>query len=196
MKTYKKKILHIQVLPKLTGVQRISLEILRNLPNDEYDKYILFSSHGVDNSLKLICKEEFEKAGITVLFSHSLYRKIGMRDIQAFIEIYRLCKQEKFDIVHTHSTKPGVIGRIAAKLAYVPLVIHTVHGLAFHNFVKFPKWQFYWMCEMIASCFCDNIVLVNNYYRKYFKPFKSKVATIYNGVNFLFLSGESDERKN
>jgi glycosyltransferase involved in cell wall biosynthesis len=183
-----KKILHIQVLPKLTGVQRISLEILKGLPHDEYDKYILFSNNGVDNTLKLICREAFEKSGIKVLFCHTLYREIGIRDIQAFIEIYKLCKQEKFDIVHTHSTKPGIIGRIAATLAHVPYVIHTVHGLAFHSFVKFPKWHFYWICEMVASFFCDNIIIVNNYYCKYFKLFKSKVVTIYNGVDFSFFS--------
>jgi glycosyltransferase involved in cell wall biosynthesis len=125
-----------------------------------------------------------------------LYREIGIRDIGAFIEIYSICKRERFDIVHTHSTKPGIIGRIAAKLAHVPLVIHTVHGLSFHDFVKFPRWHFYWICEMIASFFCDNIVLVNNYYRKYFKLFKSKVITIYNGVNFLFYSREPNERDN
>jgi hypothetical protein len=52
-----KKILHIQVIPKLTGVQRVSLEILKSLPPDEYDKYVLFSNNDVNNTLKSICKE-------------------------------------------------------------------------------------------------------------------------------------------
>jgi glycosyltransferase involved in cell wall biosynthesis len=191
-----KKILHIQVLPKLTGVQRISLNILKNLSCNKYDKYILFSNNGIDDSLKSICREAFEQAGVKVLFSHALNREIGLRDVNAFIEIYKLCKQEKFDIVHTHSTKPGIIGRIAATLAHVPCVIHTVHGLAFHDFVKFPKWYFYWICEMVASFFCDTIVIVNNYYRKYFKLFRSKVVVIYNGVDFSFYSKFDDERDN
>ena len=38
-----RKILHIQVVPKLSGVQKVSLEILKSLPNEEYEKWILFS---------------------------------------------------------------------------------------------------------------------------------------------------------
>ena len=178
------KILHIQVLPKLSGVQRISLEILKSLPEEKYDKYVLFSNDIVDDRLKVKCKEEFEKIGVKVLFAKNLYRSISLKDIKAFVEIYKLCKKECFDIVHTHSTKPGVIGRIAATLARVPLVIHTVHGLAFHDYIKFPKWQFYWICEMAASFFCTKIVLVNTYYAKYFSFFKRKLLTIYNGIDF------------
>lgn len=179
----KKKILHIQVLPKLSGVQKISLEIFRALPSDQYEKWILFSD-SLDTGDKQACQEAFEQAGAKVLFSSNLRRSIGFRDWNAAKEIYRLCRAERFDIVHTHSTKPGIIGRLAATWAKVPLVIHTVHGLAFHKFVRFPQWQFYWVCEMLASCFCDRIVLVNRFYSKYFKWFRKKTSTIYNGVDF------------
>lgn len=178
-----KKILHIQVLPKLSGVQKISLEIFKALPNDKYEKWILFSDTS-DVGSRDDCVAAFEAAGAKVIFSKHLKRAIGFADWAATREIYQLCKRERFDIVHTHSTKPGIIGRIAATLARVPLVIHTVHGLAFHHFVHFPLWQFYWACEMFASCFCHRIVLVNKYYTRYFKWFRKKIVTIYNGVDF------------
>lgn len=177
------KILHIQVLPKLSGVQRISLEIFKGLPNDQYEKWILFSNV-TDTGDKEQCQRDFEAAGCKVIYSSKMKREIGVSDIAATVEIYRLCRREKFDIVHTHSTKPGIIGRIAATLARTPIVVHTVHGLAFHKFVEFPKWQFYWVCEMFASLFCDKITMVNHYYDKYFKWCDSKVSTIYNGVDF------------
>jgi len=180
----RKKILHIQVLPKLSGVQHISLDILKHISNEEYDKYILFGNDAIDNNLKLQCINEFEKIGVKVFFVKNLYRVIGFKDILAFLEIYKLCKEEMFDIVHTHSTKPGIIGRIAATLARTPLVIHTVHGLAFHKYIRFPLWQFYWICEMVASFFCNKIILVNKYYSKYFNFFRSKVSIIYNGIDF------------
>lgn len=50
-------------------------------------------------------------------------------DLKAFIELFRILRRERFDIVHTHNPKPGVMGRIAARLAGVPLVVNTVHGL-------------------------------------------------------------------
>lgn len=146
------KILHIQVLPKLSGVQKVSLEIFKKLNNEKYDKYILFSD-SIGYGDRAECIKEFEATGAKVLFSKLLKREIGISDFPALFELYKLCKREKFDIVHTNSTKPGIIGRIAAFVAGVPLVVHTVHGLSFHKFVKFPIWQFYWACEMIASCF-------------------------------------------
>lgn len=177
-----KKILHIQVLPKLSGVQKISLEILKALPSD-YEKFILFGN-SLDCGDKQDCIKQFQKAGVKVLFLDELHREICLQDFKACYKIYKLCKKEKFDIVHTNSTKPGIIGRIAATLAHTRLVVHTVHGLSFHKFIKFPKWQFYWMCEMFASFFCHKIVLVNQFYSKYFRFFKNKVSTIYNGIDF------------
>lgn len=177
------KILHIQVLPKMAGVQWFSYYILKSLPSSEYEKHILFSSD-MDNENKKHCKKLFEQIGCKVIFLDSLKREICIRDIKALIDIYTLCRKEKYDIVHTNSTKSGVVGRIGAKLANIPYVVHTIHGLAFHDFVGFPKWHFYWICEMISSIFCDKIAIVNNYYSKYFKLFKKKIITIYNGIDF------------
>lgn len=178
-----RKILHIQVLPKLSGAQKISLEIFKALSNDKFEKWILFSD-STEAGDQQACIDAFEAAGAKIILSSKLKREIGLSDFAAIREIYTLCKKEKFDIVHTHSTKPGVVGRIAATLARVPMVIHTVHGLAFHKFIKFPKWQFYWACEMSASLFCNKIVMVNKFYGKYFGWFKKKTSTIYNGIDF------------
>lgn len=177
------KILHIQVLPKLSGVQRVSLEIFRSLPAD-FEKYVLFSD-STDCGDYAQCVAEFEKTGAKVLFSRNLKREISPKDdLRAFKEIYRLCRRERFDIVHTNSTKPGIVGRIAARMAGVPKVIHTVHGLAFHKFIGFPKWQFYWACEMAGSAFSHKITIVNRFYTKCFGLFRRKVTTIYNGLDF------------
>jgi len=52
-------------------------------------------------------------------------------DAVAFAEIYGLCKKWRFDIVHTHNTKDGILGRWAAHFAGVPAIVHTIHNLAF-----------------------------------------------------------------
>jgi glycosyltransferase involved in cell wall biosynthesis len=50
-------------------------------------------------------------------------------DLVAFWELYRIFRREGFHLVHTHNPKPGVLGRIAARLARVPCVVNTVHGI-------------------------------------------------------------------
>jgi glycosyltransferase involved in cell wall biosynthesis/ribosomal protein S18 acetylase RimI-like enzyme len=50
-------------------------------------------------------------------------------DVRAFLELRDIFRRERFDLVHTHNPKPGILGRIAARFAGVPAVINTVHGL-------------------------------------------------------------------
>ena len=50
-------------------------------------------------------------------------------DVRALAELVALLRRERFDLVHTHNPKPGVLGRVAARLAGMPLVVNTVHGL-------------------------------------------------------------------
>ena len=51
-------------------------------------------------------------------------------DALAFLELVRIFSREKFDVVHTHSSKAGILGRLAARWTGVPLIVHTVHGFA------------------------------------------------------------------
>ncbi len=50
-------------------------------------------------------------------------------DALAFRELLAIFRRERFDLVHTHNPKPGVLGRIAGRVAGVPRVLNTVHGL-------------------------------------------------------------------
>ena len=52
-----------------------------------------------------------------------------LADVRALAELVALLRRERFDLVHTHNPKPGVLGRVAARLAGTPLVVNTVHGL-------------------------------------------------------------------
>ena len=49
-------------------------------------------------------------------------------DVRAFIELVGIFRRGRFDVVHTHNPKPGLMGRIAARVAGVPIVVNTVHG--------------------------------------------------------------------
>src|SRR5205085_5924970 len=55
-------------------------------------------------------------------------------DLVAMVKVYRLIKAGRYHLVHTHSSKAGVLGRLAARTAGTPIVVHTLHRLVFHDY--------------------------------------------------------------
>jgi len=101
----------------------------------------------------------------------SLKREIiPFEDIAAFFQIYKVIKKGKYDIVHTHQSKAGFLGRIAAKLAGVPIVIHTLHGSLFYEGQKL-KW-FYILLEKFTALFTDWFIAVGKDVRDYHLKYK------------------------
>ena len=100
--------------------------------------------------------------------------------------LLNLMRKYKFDIVHTHSSKSGFLGRIVARIAKVPKIIHTVHGFPFHPYQRKMVSLFYQTMEKFAALFCNSVVFVNNTERDEAiakKIVKSKKAiTIFNGI--------------
>ena len=83
-----------------------------------------------------------------------------LKDYQAVRKLKHLFRERKFDVVHTHSSKAGVVGRIAAWQAKVPVVVHTVHGQAFHRYEKPWKNAIYILSEKYAAARCHRIYAV------------------------------------
>lgn len=90
-----------------------------------------------------------------------LVRQINpWKDIRAFFRLAALLRKERPDIVHTHSGKAGVLGRIAARWVGVPIVVHTVHGPSFGDFQGWLPNLIYRTAERIAGRFTDHFVTV------------------------------------
>ncbi len=82
-------------------------------------------------------------------------------DIRSFVELLRLFRWVRPDIVHTHNPKPGILGRIAARLTRTPLVVNTQHGMwAQPTDRRRRRWPVY-TAERIAAAFGD-VELVQN----------------------------------
>ncbi len=81
-----------------------------------------------------------------------------LRDIRSTVALTRLFRERKFDVVHTHTPKAGLIGPLAARLAGVPHVVHTIHGLLFHD--RMPRWRqtVFWIPEKITATFCERLL--------------------------------------
>ena len=79
----------------------------------------------------------------------------------ALLRTFLVCRQEKFDVVHTHTLLPGIAGRIAARLAGVPCVVHTFHSWQPHLYKSLAfRWAFY-VTEITASHFAHAILFQN-----------------------------------
>ena len=76
-------------------------------------------------------------------------------DLKAMVQLWRVLRAERPDILHTHNPKPGVYGRIIGRLAGVPVVVNTVHGLYATEDDRFLKRLIVYTLEAVASRFSD-----------------------------------------
>ena len=86
---------------------------------------------------------------------------LGPRELRALVRLYRLMRQERPQVVHTHTAKAGFVGRLAARLARVPVVVHTFHGHVLHGYYGPHKTQLLCRMERGLACLTDRIITVS-----------------------------------
>jgi len=84
-----------------------------------------------------------------------------LMDPAAVLELSRIIGRHRFDLVHTHNSKAGFIGRLAAQRARVPTVVHTVHGFAFHDEESAFRRALFRGLERIAARWCDGMIFIS-----------------------------------
>ncbi|MCS7210852.1 MAG: glycosyltransferase family 4 protein [Chloroherpetonaceae bacterium] len=126
----KPKILHIITVFSIGGATEGTLALAKGLQEKGYEVEIATGYHVPAEGSLL---SEAAASGVPVTLFPDLVKEISpLRDLRAFLDLYRFIQQGRFDIVHTHTAKAGILGRLAARLAGVPLVFHTLHLLSFH----------------------------------------------------------------
>lgn len=94
------------------------------------------------------------------LYPVDIPRKIRpLADLRAVWQLYRLIRSLRPAIVHTQTSKAGVVGRLAARLAGVPIIIHTAHAFPFHTYQSALVRQVYVLIERWAACLADLIMV-------------------------------------
>lgn len=91
-----------------------------------------------------------------------LQKKISIfKDLQASLSLFSLIRRLRPDIVHTHMAKAGLIGRLAAKAAGVPVIIHTYHGHVLKGYFPKNKERFYTLLERWLARFSTTLITVS-----------------------------------
>ncbi len=149
------KVAHIITKLELGGAQQNTLYTVSHLDRERFAPVLITGEGGIldDDARKL--------KGVEVIFVPGLVRSIiPIFDVTALFRLYKILRKVKPDIVHTHSSKAGILGRWAAWFAKVPVIIHTFHGFGFHDF-QHPliKWL-YVTVEKATGLITDKFVVV------------------------------------
>lgn len=150
------KIVHVQLLPLMSGVQKVSLDELMHLDPQRYERVAVCKCEGeFTNRLRSI--------GVRVHLMPELERSISpKRDVQAYLALRRFFRTERPDIVHTHSSKTGILGRLAAHAAGIRTIVHTVHGFAFSGEARKVIRAAYKFLERRAAKVTDTMIVLND----------------------------------
>ncbi len=142
-----------------------------------------------------------EDLGPRAVLVGSLRRPINpLCDILAFFAILRFLKNGRFDIVHTHTSKAGFLGRIAARLCGVPRVIHSPHGHVFYGYFGALGSKLVVAAERFASFFCDKIHVLTGLEKEDMLASRiapaAKIVVIYCGIETeLFIKAPEKARE-
>ena len=189
----RKKILHIITRLDMGGSAQNTLQTCKKLCG-RYETVLVhglsYESRMTDREKRIIEDgvEDVKAKGVRVIPLPAMVRSIRpIKDLKALLSMVRLIFKEKPDIVHTHSSKAGILGRLAAKIAGVPHIIHTPHGHVFYgHFGPFVSRLFLWI-EKFFSKFTDRMVALtdgekNDYINLSVCP-PAKIFKIHSGVN-------------
>ena len=159
-------VVHIITKMELGGAQRNTLYTVQHLDPKRFRVFLLTGPGGE------LLPEARSCAGYRLI--PDMIREISpRRDFAALLQIRRALISIMADahrdapvIVHTHSSKAGIIGRWAAWLAGAPLIVHSVHGFGFHDFQKRPVRLMYKVLERLSARITKKFIVVSEANRR------------------------------
>ena len=187
------KVVHIITRLDMGGSAQNTLLTCRELSR----KYEIVLVHGLSIESQMTDREketvdreinEAVERGVKVMAIPSLVRRISpLQDLKALFWLWRLLIRERPSMVHTHTSKGGILGRLAAKLAGVPIIIHTPHGHVFYGHFGPVVSRFFLFTERVMARITDRMVTLTEAERNDHVALSvsgpEKIATIHSGVD-------------
>jgi len=155
-------VVHIITKMELGGAQQNTLFTVSNLDPRKHETFLLAGEEG-----ELIGEAKKLKNFFVI---KDMVREIRpFKDIKAFFQIVKILKKIKCQfsgsssiVVHTHSSKAGMLGRWAAKAAGVKVIIHSIHGFPFNDFQPFLKKYIYILLERVTAKITSHFIAVSS----------------------------------
>jgi len=183
----KKKLLYLITKSNWGGAQKYVYELASTLAN-EYDVVVAFGGGGVlGTEAPGMLKTKLDAVGIRTIFVPELTRDVSpLRELRAvFVALLGLFHAERPDILHVNSSKAGGEGAFAARLAGIPQIVYTVHGLPENEsrpfiqkvFIRIATWLTFTLVHRVITITESDYKRARSYARS-----KEKVHLIYNGI--------------
>ena len=176
------RVVYIITKLELGGAQKVCLALHQDLIKSQMISTLISGKEG-------ILVEEVENLNHVILLE-DFKREVGLKlffyEIRAFWNLWKVLRSiaKKYPdvIVHTHSTKAGIVGRWAAFFARIKYRIHTVHGFGFHDYQSWYIWYTIFLFEWSTSFITSHFVCVSKKDRergsKHFPFFERKSSLI------------------
>lgn len=154
------RVLHIITRMDVGGSSDDTLLLVTRMTRPEFDS-TLISGPTADPVPGLA--DSLAQAAVPWIQVPNLQRPLSVpRDLLALRDLTRRIRALGPDIVHTHSSKAGFVGRVAARMAGVPRILYTPHGHVFHGYYGHPLTRMFIALERFAARFTERIVVLTN----------------------------------
>ena len=195
METKRPKVCHVITRLILGGAQENTLHTVELLQASGRFDVTLVTGPALGPEGSLL--ERAKRGSFRTIVLPRMRRAIHpVRDFTTYRRLREEFRRERYDIVHTHSSKAGILGRLAARRVGVPVVLHTIHGLPFHPYQPRLTYRLYAGLERMAARRCDRIISVADAMTEQAVAARiapaDKFITIYSGMDLdLFLAADS-----
>lgn len=150
------RVMHLIARLNVGGAALHVMLLAAHLCPPDYESEIVCGMVGADEAdMSYIAAEH----GVPVTTIRELGRELSViGDLVTLFKLWRWMRRERPTIVHTNTAKAGFVGRVAARLAGVPVVVHTFHGHIFQGYFGQPKTRFFILLEQLCAPLADRLI--------------------------------------